>query len=129
MKTLTLVMLSLVMLSVAAPVSAEDFLAAAPPELQRYKFTGSFQKRKGLRNLDTLMLADDNVSRNVFVATVRSLQGKDQQMGISSSILACIGNPAEPYVGQVEIVASIMRMNGDWISLRLLDADCERLPN
>ena len=128
MKRIILTLLSLFMLFTSAPVYAEDFLTVseAPPQLQRYKFTGTFQKVKWHKGLEAVVLSPDNADHKVFVKSLHDLRGKGAH-NISHSIAACIGNPAEPYGGKVEVVAAISRMNGDWLSLRLSDAACTRL--
>jgi hypothetical protein len=118
--------LALFMLSVAAIVSAEDTMTTIntlEPN-SRYLFTGHFKRVKGKRKIDTIVLAENNTDRDIFIDTVKNLS----KNSMSQSLKVCIGNQARPYDGPVEIVSSISRMGGDWISLRIQDASCKRLP-
>ena len=129
MLAITLTVLSLFISPITAPAADEDAPAGAnaSPQLQRYSFTGTFQKGKWSRNLDAVVLAGENAANSVFIGTVAALQGKKQS--ISPSLMECIGDPVQPYDGPVEIVASIARVSGGWITLRIQDAVCQRLLN
>ena len=119
--------LTLFVLSVTMIVSAENGMATiyTVEPSRAYVFTGYFERVKGTRhNVDAIVLARNNTDRGIFVYIDSKLIGDSP----SQSMKECIGDLSSPYGGQVKIVSSISRINSYWITLRLQDATCQRLP-
>jgi hypothetical protein len=125
-KTIISAVLALLVLSLAARVSAANYSDRST----RYTFTGNFQTSTGgARQVETLTLLDLNSGYDVFINTVDALRDRIIPKGyISQSLLDCIGNPARPHHGLVEIVSPVSRIGNKWITIPLPEAVCKQLP-